>query len=194
MNKKTVVQLSLLLTIGFIFLVIFFKYFNKNEDTRKTNIPEKKISEVAKEGSNIINDINYLSKDNVGNEYNIKAETGEISNKKPDIILLKNVSAKISIVGSEDVYIISDFAEYNSKNYDTNFYKNIRVKYTEHKINCEYLDLSFNKNLAILYEDIVYKSSQSKLLADRLEIDLITKNSKISMKDKKEKIEIVYKK
>jgi len=31
-------------------------------------------------------------------------------------------------------------------------------------------------------------------LADRLEIDLITKNSKISMNNKKEKIEIIYKK
>ena len=47
MNKKTVVQLSLLLTIGFIFLVIFFKYFNKNEDTRKTNISEKKIIRIT---------------------------------------------------------------------------------------------------------------------------------------------------
>ena len=61
------------------------------------------------------------------------------------------------------------------------------------KINCEYLDLLFNKNIAILYQNIVYKSLETSLIADRLEIDLITKNSKISMNNKKEKIEIVYK-
>ena len=67
-------------------------------------------------------------------------------------------------------------------------------EYIDHKINCKYLDLLFNKNLALLREDIIYKSLKSKLFADTLEIDLITKNSKISMKDKKQKIKVVYNK
>jgi len=194
MNKKTAVQLSLVLIIILIFLTIFLKYFNQKTELKKKKFTDEKISELSKENSNTINNINYSSKDNVGNTYTINAITGKINSDNPDIILLKNVEAKISIVGSEDVIIYSDFAEYNSKNYDTNFYKNIKVEYTEHKINCEYLDLLFKENLAILYEDIVYKNSQIKLLADRLEIDLITKNSKLSMKNKKEKIEIIYKK
>jgi len=194
MNKKTAVQLSLVLIIILIFLTIFLKYFNQKTEVKKKKFTDEKISELSKENSNTINNINYSSKDNVGNTYTINAITGKINSDNPDIILLKNVEAKISIVGSEDVIIYSDFAEYNSKNYDTNFYKNIKVEYTEHKINCEYLDLLFKENLAILYEDIVYKNSQIKLLADRLEIDLITKNSKLSMKNKKEKIEIIYKK
>jgi len=194
MNKKTAVQLSLVLIIILIFLTIFLKYFNQKTEVKKKKFTDEKISELSKENSNTINNINYSSKDNVGNTYTINAITGKINSDNSDIILLKNVEAKISIVGSEDVIIYSDFAEYNSKNYDTNFYKNIKVEYTEHKINCEYLDLLFKENLAILYEDIVYKNSQIKLLADRLEIDLITKNSKLSMKNKKEKIEIIYKK
>ena len=48
------------------------------------------------------------------------------------------------------------------------------------------------RKFTILYESIVYKNLQTKLLADRLEIDLISKNSTLSMKDKKEKIKIVY--
>ena len=48
--------------------------------------------------------------------------------------------------------------------------------------------------MAILHENISYKSLETNLFADRLEIDLISKNSTISMKDQREKIKIVYKK
>jgi len=192
MNKKTAVQFSLFLIIVLIFSVIFFKYFNQKTEVKKKTLENEKISKVLEKSSNIIKDIEYLSKDNMGNTYKINAKFGEIDNKNSNLIFLKNVKAIITIVGSEDVLIYSNFAKYNSKNYDTNFYENIRVNYAEHRINSEYLDFLFNQNIAILYQNIVYRSPQTKLLADRLEIDLITKNSKLSMKNEKEKIKILY--
>ena len=192
MNKKTALQLLLSSMVVVIFLTIFLKYFNPELESKKEKNSEEKISKVLKEKSNIIKDIRYLSKDDAGNIYVINAKYGEINENNPDIIFLENVKAKISIFNSEDFFIESDFAKYNSKNYDTNFYENTKVEYTEHKINCRYLDLLFDKNLALLYEDVVYKNLQTRLLADRLEIDLITKNSKLSMKGAKEKIKIVY--
>ena len=192
MDKKTVAQLFLSSVIIVIFLTIFLKYFDQEISSKKSDILEKKTPEILDEKSNIIKGIEYFSKDNAGNIYSIKAETGKINEDNPDIIFLTNVKAKISTLGNEDIFIQSDFAKYNSKNYDTNFYENIKVDYVEHQIDCRYLDLLFNNNQAILYEDIIYKNLETVLLADRLEIDLITKNSKISMKDKKEKIKIVY--
>ena len=199
MDKKTVIQLFLSSVIILIFLVIFYKYFNQETSTKKIDNIEKETSKSLDEKSNLINEksnlikgIEYFSKDETGSIYNIIAESGEINDNNPDIIFLTNVKAKISTLNSEDILIESNFAKYNSKNYDTNFYENIKVKYAEHKIDCEYLDLLFNKNQAILYENIVYKNLETRLLADRLEIDLITKNSKLSMKSEKEKIKIVY--
>ena len=192
MDKKTVVQLFLFSVVIVIFLIIFFKYFDQEKSSKKTGILEKKTPKILDEKSNIIKGIEYFSKDDAGSIYSIKAETGKINEDNPDIIFLTNVKAKISTLGTEDIFIQSDFAKYNSKNYDTNFYENIKVDYVEHQIDCRYLDLLFNNNQAILYEDIIYKNLETVLLADRLEIDLITKNSKISMKDKKEKIKIVY--
>ena len=52
----------------------------------------------------------------------------------------------------------------------------------------------FNENLALLYDNIIYTTPETKLFADRLEIDLITKNSKISMYDKNTKIKMLYNK
>ena len=192
MDKKTVAQLFLTSVIIVIFLVIFYKYFNQEKSTKKIDNIEKETSKNLNEKSNLIKDIEYFSKDESGSIYNISAESGNINDDNPDIIFLKNVKAKISTLNSQDIFIQSDFAKYNSKNFDTNFYENIKVEYAEHEIDCEYLDLLFNKNQAILYENIVYKNLETRLLADRLEIDLITKNSKLSMKNKKEKIKIVY--
>ena len=90
--------------------------------------------------------------------------------------------------------ITAKSAVYNSKNYNTNFSKNINISYPEHEIECKKLDLLFSENLAILYDNIIYTGSKTKLFADRLEIDLITKNSKISMNDKNTKIKMFYNK
>ncbi len=192
MNKKTAAQFFLLLIIVAISFVIFLKYFNQKTEVKKKNLENKKISKTLEESSNIIKDIEYLSKDNIGNTYKINAKFGEINQNNTNLILLKNVKAIITIADSEDILIYSNFAKYNSQTYNTNFYENIRVHYGEHKINSEYLDFLFSQSIAILQQDIVYRNSQTKLLADRLEIDLITKNSKLSMKNKKEKIEIFY--
>ena len=192
MNKKTTIQFSLFSIIVLIFILIFFKYFNQKIEVKKKTLQNEKVSKTSEKNPNIIKDIEYLSKDSAGNTYKINAKFGEIKDKESNLIILKNVKAIISIIDSEEIVIYSNFAKYNSQNYNTNFYENIRVHYAEHKINSEYLDFLFNKNLAILYQDIVYRNSQTKLLADRLEIDLITKNSKLSMKGEKEKIKIFY--
>ena len=192
MTKKTAVQIFLSSVVIAISLTIFFKYFSGETDPIDKIVSKKETNEISNEKLNIIKDIQYLSKDETGNVYSIFAEYGEIKDQASNIIYLKNVKAKISILNSDDINIKSDYAKYNSKNYDTNFYENTKIDYAEHNINCEYLDLLFNKKLAILYENIVYKNLQTKLLADRLEIDLISKNSTLSMKDKKEKIKIVY--
>ena len=192
MNKKTVTQIFLLLLVVVISLTIFLMYFNQELKPTNKVVSKNEMPKKTNEKSNIIKDIKYLSKDEGGNTYSIFAEYGEIKDQDPNIIYLKNVKAKISILNSGDINIKSDFAKYNNKSFDTNFYENIKVDYAEHKINCRYLDLSFDKQLAILHENISYKSLETNLFADRLEIDLISKNSTLSMKDKQEKIKIVY--
>ena len=45
------------------------------------------------------------------------------------------------------------------------------------------LDLSFENNFATLYDKVKYKSKISNLIADKVLIDLINKNTKIQMND-----------
>ena len=181
-----------------ILTVFFFTYFYEqpkiNKQTESRNKLDNQSLSNNENNTNIIENIQYLSFDNLGNQYEIKAKTGEIKASNSEKIFMKNVNAKIDFTNSETIYITADSAIYDSKNYNTNFSKNIKISYIGHKIECKKLDLLFNENLALLYDNIIYTSSKTKFFADRLEIDLITKNSKISMNDKNTKIKMLYNK
>tara|TARA_B100000780_G_scaffold158189_1_gene110639 strand:- start:1771 stop:2346 length:576 start_codon:yes stop_codon:yes gene_type:complete len=189
MNKKTIIQITLFLILSFIVLFFYYKYFF----LKKENINLIKLNqniEVIKTENNLIKNLEYLSTDKNGNKYLITAEYGEISNTNNNIILMKNVNSQIDFIKRETVYLSSDFAKYNVLSLETNFNKNVILEYTEHKINSENIDLSFKENFAWVYNNIVYKGPTNQFFADRLEIDLLTKNSKVFMYDNK-KIRVI---
>jgi len=193
MIKKILVQLFLFLLLILLSVFFYNKYFNKDSQISKKiktkeNLPSENIE------SNLISDLRYFSIDDKGNKYEIKSEFGEMGTNNPDIIIMTNVKAIIEIYNSEPIIITSNFAKYNVKNYDTNFTKNVLVQYVDNKLNGENLDLSFQNNLMLMYNNIIYQNPDATLLADELEIDLITQDSKILMKNKKDKIKIIVKK
>ena len=61
--------------------------------------------------SNIIENVNYSSKDVDGNEYVITALKGEIDFTNPNIIYLTNVKAQVKLQDSDNIIIISDFGK-----------------------------------------------------------------------------------
>ena len=83
--KKKFIGVILILILVIIFSI---HYFKKSPKIENTNIDESK-SEETVEMSNIIEDVEYSSKDSSGNEYNIKAEEGETDINNTNIIFLK---------------------------------------------------------------------------------------------------------
>ena len=53
------------------------------------------------------------------------------------------------------------------------------MNFLEHNIVCENLNIFFNKNLIEAFNNLNYKNLDIIMLADKIEIDLLTKNSKI---------------
>lgn len=193
MAKKTLIQLFLFSLFIFLSIFSYYEYFKKDSQILIIN-ESKKIAPPKEFESNLISDLRYFSVDDKGNKYEIKSEYGEMGLDNSDIILMTNVIATIDIYNSEPIIITSNFAKYNIKNYDTKFEKNVLVKHIDNKVNGENLDLSFQNNLMSMYDNIIYQSPDTKLIADKLEIDLITKDSKIVMNNKKSKIKIIRKK
>ena len=190
MKKKILIQLFLFSLFIFLSVFSYYKYFNKESQNVKKTIPDKNLPTKNIE-TNLITDLRYFSIDDKGNKYEITSKFGEMSTDNSDIILMTNVKAIIDIYNSDPIIITSNFAKYNVKNYDTKFKENVLVKHVDNKLNGENLDLSFQNNLMLMYNNIIYQNSDTKLLADKIEIDLITKNSKIIMNDKKNQIKII---
>tara|TARA_Y100001970_G_C14200353_1_gene840752 strand:+ start:860 stop:1474 length:615 start_codon:yes stop_codon:yes gene_type:complete len=204
MYKKIFIQLFLLLIA--LSIIIYFYFFNPKNTLQNKNINElenlkEKQVEVSKKdndntiisSANLIENLKYLSRDNQGNEYEIKAKKGEINLQNSDIIYMSNVFATIRMKNTAPIIIKSDYATYNKVDHTTNFNENVLISYLSHKATGNNLDLSFENNMAIMSNEIVYTNMNTILNADRLEIDLITKNSKIFMDNKNEKIKILIK-
>ena len=215
MEKKTLLQLSLfiiLLLSSYLFYQEYFKNIDKieiteKEQNEKININEKndlnkkknQVSDVSlkeknknsEESSNILKNIKYVSKDESGVIYEIFAEEGKIETDSENLTSMKNVKARIILTDNSIIKIKSNYAIYNRNNYNTNFSGKIKINYLFHNITCEKMDILFDKNLAALYENIIYINKKTILKADRMEIDLQTKNSKIFMFNNNEKVSIV---
>jgi len=185
MNKKTLIQYVLYLLVFIILFAFFNTYFSKNRIEPK--LETKKIVT-----SDQIKDLQYLSSDADGNTYLIKAESGTTSSENKDIINLSNVSAKITLINNEEILIFSNFAKYNTDNFDTDFSRNVRASYNLHELKCENIIVKFSENYAKIYEKVVYDNKITKLYADKIEIDLIKRTSKISMYENKKKVKITY--
>ena len=92
-----------------------------------------------------------------------------------------NVEAKIILVNGAIVTLMSETARYNSFNSNTKFIKNVKLEYLDHKINSDNIDVIFTKSKIEAYNNLIYKNSDIILSADKVELDLFTKNIKISM-------------
>ena len=189
MNKKTTIQILLIFLI-FLFLTLFYLKYFKNSQKISENIPkeEQQIITSQNDNSTYIDNVNYISSDTRGNRYQITAEQAEIKIEDPDVMLLENVVAYIFNKDYDTAMITSNFGVYNSKNYDTIFSENVIILYPSHKITGEYLDLSFLKNLGTISKDVIYKGEKTSLFADKVEINLTTKDTKIFMDDKNKKV------
>ena len=185
MIKKIYTQLFLIFLLAVITFFLFFKYFKKTniEDDLSGNIEQS-----INTSESLIENLKYLSTDKEGNEYKIEAKKGNIDKDNPDIIYLENVVAIILLKNSEYISIKSNFAKYNSKNFDTLFNDAVSVDYEDHLLTGNFLDLSFENNLVSIYDNVQYLSGFSSLSADKAEIDILNKNTKIFMESPGKKV------
>ena len=186
MYKKIYLQLTLSLLIVLIITITYLVYF-KTDD--KITFIEKNDKTILNDTSeNLISDLFYKSEDKDGNKYEIKSKSGIISQKRANLISMNDVSATVFLNDGGKILIISDSANYDNNNNDTLFKGSVKMNYNEHTIKSNYIDLSFEENKAIIYENINYNSNLSKLEADKIIVDFLEMKVKILMDDTNDKV------
>ena len=188
MEKTVYIKIIISILTIIVFFLLYSKYFQKKEIESPVT---QKIKEEDFTESNQIKDIKYSSKDLKGNEYILLAKEGEIDLDNNDIIFLKDVTAYIKLRrNNEIITIISNYGKYNTINYDTIFSDNVKINYLDNQIKGEYLDFSIMKNMLIISKNVVYTNPENILKADVVELNTITKDTKIFMHNSKEKVNI----
>ena len=187
MEKNKIIKIVFIFLILVSIFLIYLKFLKKDTNVvmNETLVVEEKVY-----SSNIIENVNYSTKDNEGNKYLITALKGEIDYADPNIIYLTNVKAEITLNNSDNIVVVSDFGKYNTDNFDTIFSINVILKYLENKIVSEYLDFSMNRNTMIISKNVIFTNFDNILEADVIEMNLKTKDTKIFMYEKNNQVNI----
>ena len=189
MNKKSLLQLFLIIII-LLTSFFFFKSYIVKKDTHV--VLDNTFNEIdSEEKSNLVYNIQYITRDEDGNSYTLESDTGELNDDQKELIVMRGVKAIIESENSEQIIIYSNNAKYNKLSKNTNFYTNVIINFGSNHVTSDKLDFIFEKNLVTISKNIIYKNLDTKLEADKIEIDLLTKNTKIFMDDKSKKIKLI---
>ena len=151
----------------------------KNFETNKTDL-EKSDKKKDNEIPNIVKDVEYLTSDKNGNKYKILATSGRTNQNDQNILDLNNVRGEVTSNQRSTIYIVSDFAEYNSSTLGSKFYKNVVINYEDKQITCENFDINMDTNIAIAYNDVVVTDPKSTMKAGKISLNIETKEIDIN--------------
>lgn len=210
MRKKTLIQILLFFLLILLSFFIFIKYFNKSSLINENN--DKDLLQ-SSEDKNIINkkdlleNVKYTSNNVQGDIFELKADFGESNLDKPNLMFLTNVKGEIIFKDNKKPNIIlrSKFANFNTVSFETTFIDSVKITRSDEIITGDELYLILDhedenlnniaseqkeENLIRMSNNIFFKKPGYTLKADILEIDLITKNTKIYMNNSLGKVKI----
>ena len=90
------------------------------------------------------------------------------------------------------VKVTSNFGTYNKLTNDMFFQENVRMIEAENELQADYLDAIASESFLTAYNNVKFSNDESIGFADKVEVDLTTKLSQISMYSSGEKIYIIY--
>ncbi len=145
-------------------------------EENKIEISTQKNETKKKEIKNLVKDVEYTSVDQRGNRFYLLANSGKSNINNVNILDLINVRGEITSDTRDTIYIVSDFAQYNSVNLNSKFYKNVIINYQDKEITCLNFDINMETNKAIAYNNVLIVDPKSNMKAGLVEFDLKTKN------------------
>ena len=149
------------------------------------NIDKAKSTEIknVSDTEYLTKNIEYVSSNNKGEIFKIVAEFGRTNLENSDILNLENVKGTIISTEKSKIYISSKFADYNYSTQNSSFYKNVKIKYDDREISCDNLDLNISNNIAVAYNNVIMKDKNSSMKAQKVTMDILTKNIIINSKN-----------
>ena len=172
-----------------------------NEEKKSLNKSKKELIQKEKKEEivnnkknkikNTVKDAEYISRDKKGNKFRLLATSAK-SNKKDNTLLdLNNVRGVITSDIRDPIYIVSDFGQYNTSNFNSQFYQNVIINYMDKEITCENFDIHMETNTAIAYNNVIVTDPKSIMKAGIITFDLETKDININPVSEETKVKVL---
>ena len=163
---------------------------NDPEILEENNLTQKKIEQTRKQNdvnmvsseklSNLTKEIEYVTEGKNWDIFKILAKFGKTNIKDSNILDLEDVNGSIVSDQRPEIVITSDYAEYNYSNQNSKFYSNVKINYDNKLITCDNLKLDISDNLAIAYDNVLIIDGNSKIKANNVTMNIITKDIRIN--------------
>ena len=189
---KRIIQLSLIFFIIFTSIIFYKVYFSEKKELEVEieNI-ENEDEQVLNPENNLIKNLKYEIKLDNNSQYIVKSDLSEITYENSvEIVIMNQVLAIFLDQTNIPLTVTSGKAIYNNSNYNTQFSKNVVIKYLDNTIFSNNMDLDFENNHITIYKDIKYYSDLGTISADKIKIDLITKKIGIYMEDNNDSVNV----
>ena len=140
---------------------------------------------------NLVKDVEYTSVDEKGNKFYLLANSAKSNPNNNDILDLDNVRGKITSDKRDTIYIVSDYAQYDTINLNSKFYENVIINYQDKEINCLNFDINMDTNKAVAYNDVIITDPKSIMRAGIVEFDLKTKDIVINPENTNSDVQVI---
>ena len=176
----------------------YLKKIIKNSDENKNTetVIESDISENSVENeieNNQIKNLLYKVDYSESGKYEIQAKLSKLNYVGGiEEVSMLDVSAYIIDKDNNRIDIKSKNALLNTATYKTSFFGNVQIKYLGSLITSEKLNFNFNQNYILISENILYKSFNTKIKADNVKINLLSKEIEVFMDNSQDKIELIH--
>ena len=187
---KNIIQFSLI--ILFVLSVLLFqkKFFSNNKESKEKIFLDNNLNS-EKNSNNLIENLKYEINLDKYNQYTISSEVSEIIiYEDSEMIKMKKVIAILRDKKNTPITIKSDFANYWSELYNTNFYQNVSVKYMDNNIYSDNLNLDFENKKIRIFDNVLYEGNEGIIKTENIIIDMITKKIDINMNDRSKNVKI----
>ena len=155
--------------------------FQKNKDNQTIN---KQIEKDINVTESLMKNIEYVTTNKNDDVFKILAKNGKTNIENSNILDLTEVDGIISSKERTDIFITSDFANYNYTNQNSKFYRNVIIKYDNKIMTCDNFDLFSNDNIAIAYGNVIIEDNNSYMKAENVILNIITKDVNINSTNK----------
>ena len=152
----------------------------------KDNLKNNKDTNNSQYVKNLTKEIEYITSTKNGDIIKIFAKSGKTNLKNNKILDLEDVNGTISSDGKSNIHISSKFAEYNYSDQNSKFYEDVEIKYIDRVIICDNFDLKINDNIAVAYNNVIIKDYKSLMKAEKVTMNILTKDINIESKEKVE--------